>query len=47
VLFRAARALEIELAFDPVPRAANALHPPEASQTNAPSPDGPDQRARP
>ncbi|HSK95461.1 MAG TPA: amidase family protein, partial [Euzebyales bacterium] len=34
VLFRAARALEIELAFDPVPRGANAVHPPEASQTN-------------
>ena len=30
VLFRAARALEAELAFDPVPRGANALHAPAA-----------------
>ena len=54
VLFRAARALEIELAFDPVPRGANAVHPPRAAATNeqmqasnAPAPDGHDQRARP
>jgi aspartyl-tRNA(Asn)/glutamyl-tRNA(Gln) amidotransferase subunit A len=32
-LFRAARALESELAFDPVPRGANAVHPPEGSAT--------------
>jgi len=34
-LFRAARALEAELAFDPVPRRANAVHPPEGSATKA------------
>ena len=33
VLFRAAQALESELAFDPVPRGANALHPPAAPTT--------------
>ncbi|HSJ45039.1 MAG TPA: Asp-tRNA(Asn)/Glu-tRNA(Gln) amidotransferase subunit GatA [Euzebyales bacterium] len=33
VLFRAARALEAELAFDPVPRGANALHAPAAVRT--------------
>ena len=34
VLFRTANALEAELAFDPVPRGSNALHPPGASATN-------------
>ena len=33
-LFRAARALEAELAFDPVPRGANAVHPPTGPATN-------------
>jgi aspartyl-tRNA(Asn)/glutamyl-tRNA(Gln) amidotransferase subunit A len=35
VLFRAARALEVELAFDPVPRGPNAVHPPGRSGTKA------------
>jgi aspartyl-tRNA(Asn)/glutamyl-tRNA(Gln) amidotransferase subunit A len=33
VLFRAARALESELAFDPVPRGPNAVHPPAPVRT--------------
>jgi Asp-tRNA(Asn)/Glu-tRNA(Gln) amidotransferase A subunit family amidase len=37
VLFRAARALELELAFDPVPRGANALPPPGGPQPAAAS----------
>jgi aspartyl-tRNA(Asn)/glutamyl-tRNA(Gln) amidotransferase subunit A len=33
MLFRAARALEVELTFDPVPRGGNAVAPPDARDT--------------
>jgi aspartyl-tRNA(Asn)/glutamyl-tRNA(Gln) amidotransferase subunit A len=41
-LFRAARALEAELAFDPVPSGARALHPPTRRPANTPASTGTD-----